>query len=196
MEEFLLSYGRPFGYLAVFLGSLVEGESIVLTAGFLAYKGFFSLPAIIVITFTGSLLADQTLFFVGRRYGPGFIERRPKWRAASKRVFDHLHRHNVLFILSFRFIYGFRVVTPIIIGASGVAIKRFAILNFIAAAIWSVLSCYAGYMLGYFFADTISDFLANMNVYQRYIIGILVAVIAVLFLLFFAMRKLKRRSGK
>ncbi len=191
MEEFLLSYGKAFGYLIVLLGSFVEGESIVLTAGFLAYKGFFSLPAIIILSFIGSLCADQLLFFVGRIYGPSIIERRPKWKEASKRVFYHLHRHNITFILSFRFIYGIRIVSPIVIGASGVAIRRFAILNFIAALIWAVVSCYAGYLLGYFFADTIENFLSNLGHYQRYIGGGLLAVIITVGGYFYIKKKLR-----
>jgi membrane protein DedA with SNARE-associated domain len=177
LEQLLSEYGPTLGYLFLLLGSFVEGETVVLTAGYLSFKGYLSLPLIIVIAFTGSLVADQVLFYVGRHYGPSLIDRKPMLKEKSKRIFDLLHRYNVAFILSFRFIYGIRVASPLVIGASGISIKRFTILNVIAAAIWAVLSCIAGYMIGYWFADTVDAIIAKIIQLEKLILisaGILI----------------------
>lgn len=169
MEEWLIQYGAKAVYLITLLGSFVEGESVILTASALAYKyEQISLINLMMIAFAGSLAADQILFFVGRHYGPRIIETRPSLKKASSRVFYHLHRHSTLFILSFRFIYGIRTASPIIIGAAGVSIKRYAILNVIAAFIWSILSCSVGYMIGYFFADDIEAFITTLGQNMKY----------------------------
>ncbi len=139
-----------FGYLAVFLGSMIEGESVILTAGVLAYQGYFSLWKLIVISFVGTLIADQAFFHLGRVHGKKILARWPKLASHSDRALALLHRYNTLFIISFRFIYGIRNVSPIIIGMSGVSTKRFTFLNMIAAAIWASASCSAGYLLGKF----------------------------------------------
>jgi len=55
LQEFI----ETWGYFAVFLGSLVEGESVIFAAGFLAHEGYLSLPKIILVSFTGTLIADQ-----------------------------------------------------------------------------------------------------------------------------------------
>lgn len=182
MEQFFLENGPTIAYIILFLGSLVEGESIVLTAGILAYKGFLSLPAIIAISFTATLFADQGLFFVGRIYGPSLLDRKPHLKEKSQRVFDLLHKYNVWFILTFRFIYGIRTVSPLIIGTAGIPVKRFVILNFIAAVIWSVLSCYAGYALGHFFGDDLDHMMKTAMKYQKITIGAIIAVITAVFL--------------
>jgi membrane protein DedA with SNARE-associated domain len=187
VEEWLQAYGSMAVYLIVLIGSFVEGESVILTASALAYKyDQISLTTLMALAFMGSLCADQLSFFIGRKYGPRIIDRRQSWKDASTRVFYHLHKHGTLFILSFRFIYGIRVASPIIIGAAGVGVKRFAILNFIAAAVWSVISCSGGYLIGYFFADSIEDFIISLGRYQLYaILGIIViAVLVGLFLHF------------
>lgn len=175
MEEWLQQYGAIAVYLTVFVGSFVEGESVILLGCALAYKyEQISLPMLMLLAFLGSLGADQILFFVGRHYGPRLIETRESLKAASERVFYHLHKHRTLFILSFRFIYGIRVASSIIIGAAGVPVRTFAILNVIAAAIWSVLSCSAGYLIGYFFVDDIEAFIAKVAEYQEYaVLGVL-----------------------
>lgn len=195
IQELLTTIPVWVGYLIVLLGSFVEGESVVLTAGFLAYRGYFSLPLLIAISFTGSLLADQLLFFWGRHYGPALIERRPRLKAASVRVFYHLRKHKTLFILSFRFIYGIRTLSPIIIGASGVAVQRFMILNFIAAAVWATISCCAGYILGYFFADNISHFIKNLGIYQKYIAIFLFGTAACIVLYIYIRNKMRKKKS-
>ena len=171
MEEFFHTYGPWIVYLMIFLGSMVEGESVVLLCSALAYKYVeISLPTLMFLAFLGSLLADQTCFFIGRRYGPSLIEKWPMLQKASSKVFYHLHKHSTLFIFSFRFIYGIRVASPFIIGSSGISVKRFAILNFLAAVVWAVASCYAGYLIGHFFADSIDTFVSKAEGIQKHIV--------------------------
>jgi membrane protein DedA with SNARE-associated domain len=142
-----------WGYIAVFLGSLIEGESVIFVAGFLAHKGYLSLPKVILVAFLSTLLADQVCYHVGRHYGNSLIGRFPSLKPRADKAFDLLKRYDSLFILSCRFIYGIRTISPIVIGASGVTVKRFIILNFIAAAIWSISSCMAAYYFAYLIMD-------------------------------------------
>lgn len=196
MEQLLIEYGPTLGYIILLIGSFVEGETVVLTAGFLSYKGYLSLPWIIVISFLGSLIADQLLFYVGRYYGPGLIERKPALKEKSKRIFDLLHRYNVGFILSFRFIYGIRVASPLVIGASGISIKRFTILNLIAAVIWATISCFAGYMIGYWFADAVDAIIAKVIKFEKMLI-IGVGILALLAFIGYKIRSyLLRKKSK
>jgi membrane protein DedA with SNARE-associated domain len=161
LQEFV----QNWGYIAVFLGSLIEGESIIFAAGFMAHEGYLSLPKIIVISFFGTLIADQALYFVGRHYGNPFLERFSSLRVRVEKAFHLLRRYDNIFILSFRFIYGIRIISPIVIGASGVGFKRFLILNFVAAIIWSVTSCVAAY----YFASIIMD---KIHLLPKIILGI------------------------
>ncbi len=189
MENLLVEYGPKLGYFILLLGSFVEGESVVLTAGFFAYKGYLSLPLIILIAFLGSTAADQLLFFLGRIYGPGLLERKPSLKPKAEKAFMLLKKYNVWFIMGFRFVYGIRTVSPFVIGASGIDVKRFAILNVIAAAIWSVLSCCAGYLLGYFFADDIDYAIEQAIKYQKITITIIILLIAGISTFFYFKRK-------
>lgn len=188
MEEFFKEY-QFLGYLIVLLGSFVEGESVVLTASAFSYKGYFSLPLLMVISFLGTLFADQLLFYIGRFYGPNLIERYPTLKEKSKRVFELLHKYNVGFILSFRFIYGIRIASPLIIGASGISIKRFTILNVIAAFIWSVLSCLVGYTIGYFAADFVEEMIMKILHLEKMALGILGAIVVVVFGIIYIKKK-------
>ena len=48
-----------YGYLAVFAGSLLEGETILVLAGFAAHQGYLSLELTVAIAFVGGTLGDQ-----------------------------------------------------------------------------------------------------------------------------------------
>jgi membrane protein DedA with SNARE-associated domain len=172
-----LEYGPHWAYVILFLGSCVEGESVVLFFSALSYKGYLSFPVVLAVAFSGTLFADQTLYYVGRYYGPRLLEQNPQWQPKVEKIFRLLHKYNIGFILSFRFIYGIRTLSPLVIGASGISIKRFTLLNLLAAVIWTLLSCTAGYLLGYLFVDALEEFIKRLIHYQKIIVLGLIGIV-------------------
>jgi membrane protein DedA with SNARE-associated domain len=144
LEAFLLRWG----YLAVGLGTFFEGETILIAAGALAHHGLLSLSWVMLSAFVGSLTGDQLWFVIGRRYGPPFIAKRPKLAARTEVVTGWLRKYGTAFVLGFRFLYGLRSVTPVLLGASRYAPRRFIVLNGVGAALWSVSFGYLGYGVG------------------------------------------------
>ena len=177
MIDFLTEMGPQLAYFILFLGACVEGESVVLTAGFLAYTGFLKLEWVMTIAFFSTLFADQILFFIGHSRGARILARHPEWQERTKRIFRLLHKHNILFILGFRFVYGIRTLSPLVIGTAGISVKRFIVLNFVAAIIWTIISCVGGYMLGYFFADKIEQIVHQIGHYQKIVVLTLAVLI-------------------
>ena len=69
-----------------------------------------------------------------------------------------IERHQNFLILTFRFYYGLRSVTPFALGASRVDRGRYLVLNAIGAAIWAVTLGWAGYLFGRAFELLLDDF--------------------------------------
>jgi membrane protein DedA with SNARE-associated domain len=138
-----------YGYWAVFVGSLLEGETILALAGFAAHQGYLSLPATIAIAFVGGTLGDQVFFWIGRLGGQPVLDRFPRSALGVRRVQDLLDRHHAPIIVGIRFMYGLRILGPIVIGTCNVAGWRFALFNAIGAAIWAPLIAGLGYMFGH-----------------------------------------------
>ncbi|MEI6628393.1 MAG: DedA family protein [Alphaproteobacteria bacterium] len=192
MESFL-AFVQEWGYVAVFLGAIVEGETVILTSSALAALGYMNIYKIMLITFCTTVVVDQILFQVGRRYGPAFFERYPKLKPRANKAFHLLHRFDRWFILSFRFIYGIRVISPIVIGAAQVEPKRFAPLNILSAIIWTLVSCYSGYMMG----DVLEKVLKNIETVKYYLtLGVCAAaILAIAYFIWKKRKKAKAKSG-
>ena len=69
-----------YGYVALFIGVFLEGETVLIAAGFAAHLGHLSLTWVILIAFAGSLTGDQFYFFLGRVRGKTFLRNRSKGR--------------------------------------------------------------------------------------------------------------------
>lgn len=185
--DYLIDFIKEWGYVAVFAGSLVEGESVILVACFMAHLGYLSLVKIMIIAFCGTLFADQALYYVGRYYGPALIQRFHSLHAPANRAFALLKSWDIWFILSFRFIWGIRTISPVVIGSSGIPPQRYTPLNFAAALVWTLISCLGGYMLSGMIEDI------GLQVIKRYF-GVFTFALVVLIIAFvFVKRWMKRR---
>jgi membrane protein DedA with SNARE-associated domain len=160
-----------YGYLAILVGTFLEGETILVLGGLAAHRGLLWLPGVIACAFVGSLASDQLFFFIGRRHGARFLARRPRLQAGAARGRALVERHGTLLILSFRFLYGLRNVTPLVLGMSRVPVWRFALLNVIGAAAWAV----AVAALGWFVGSAARQLLGHL---ERYELGVAAAVVA------------------
>ncbi len=177
---------REFGYLAVFIGTFLEGETILVVGGFAAYEGYLELPWVIITAFFGSLFGDQLYFFIGRYKGKSLLKKYPGWLPRVNRFRKMMDRHNTWFILVFRFLYGLRTVAPFAIGLSNVTTKKFVILNVISAAIWAVTLG----VLGYFFGRIMEAVLDDIKKYELLIMAGIFLIAAVIFIV----KRLRRRK--
>jgi membrane protein DedA with SNARE-associated domain len=66
LESFLAKYG----YLAIILGTVFEGETNVIMGGFSAHRGYLKLlPWVILAGFAGNFIQNQVVFLLKRYAG-------------------------------------------------------------------------------------------------------------------------------
>lgn len=146
-----------YGYIAIAVGTFLEGETVLILGGLAAHRGYLELPWVVVWGFLGTLFGDQLYFYIGRIKGIKFLEKRPYWKSKSGRVFDLMHKHQLLLIFAFRFFYGLRTVTPFLLGTAGISPVRFSIFNTLGALVWACVIGGLGYLFGHGFALVIGD---------------------------------------
>lgn len=165
MHEMLYHYG----YYAVLLGCLLEGETIVVLAGMAVHKGYFSLPVLMGVVWFGGTLGDVALYFAGRYFGRRALQRFASQEARIERVHRLIERHPWWVVVGVRFLYGLRIVGPIVIGTSDIRPRTFLALNALGAALWAALFTSLGYLIG----PAVLRAYSHVEHYQS---GILIAV--------------------
>jgi len=182
--ELLKHLIQHYGYLALFIGTFLEGETILLLAGFAAHNPAFhlDLPLVILAAFAGSLAGDQAAFFIGRYWGKKCFARNEKWRSRADRIHALLKRYHEILILSFRFFYGLRNLTPFVLGSSDICIRKFFFLNAIGAAVWSVIFAFIGYVFGSLLESVLTRIINNVHHVEIAIFAVAALVIFLLWL--------------
>lgn len=158
-QAVLTHFIATYGYLAVFVGTLLEGETILLAAGFAAHRGLLDWQWVLVTAIAGGTLGDLCAFLLGRWKGAELIARFPFLARNLPRMQALMARYHAPFILAVRFLYGLRIAGPLILGAGDLPLLRFAFLNFVGAILWASLIVGAGYVFGV----TIQAFLADLK---------------------------------
>lgn len=64
-----------YGYWAVFIGCLLEGETILILGGLAAHQTTLRLIDVIAVATLGGMVGDQILFWTGRYFGPRILPR-------------------------------------------------------------------------------------------------------------------------
>lgn len=181
-----------YGYIALLIGTFLEGETILLLAGFAAQRGMLSLPIVIGVAIIGTMLGDQLFFYIGRWKGMGFVERRPAWKAHAERLRRLMEKHRIPVVLGYRFMYGLRIVTPFALGASGFNPAAFAVLNVCASALWAV----AFGLLGFFFGHAVERIIDDVKQYEMLLLGGAAGIAAAIWLFRVVRGRIKHRRGE
>ena len=147
VNQLIAEHGVWF-YPFAFVWTFLEGETIVLFAGFAAAQGLLNPFVLLFATGLGSFAGDQTYFWIGRHFGSELLDRFPRWKNGVEGALQWLERYNTGFILSFRFIYGVRNFSSFAMGLSAIRWQRFLALNLLAAALWATTFIAIGYFLG------------------------------------------------
>lgn len=169
----LIEFVTTYGYLAVLLGTLLEGETVLLLAGFAAHQGYLSIHLVLLIAFIGGTVGDQLFFWAGRSWGGALLDRFPSVRVRTIRVGELLRRWDAALVFAIRFLYGLRIAGPVAMGALHFDAKRFAIFNALGAAVWAALIGGAGYVLGH----SLEALLGNLADYETALLWAALAVL-------------------
>jgi membrane protein DedA with SNARE-associated domain len=121
----------------------------------------------------GAALSDNASFGAGRYSGRAAYVRRVLGSGTVGRLRARLDRSPNLFILAFRFIYGARVASAMLLGTTEVPWTRFLVLNLVAVVVWAHLVTWLGYAGG----AAIHRVLGQLEADRHMLVAIALAVV-------------------
>src|SRR5436190_8621626 len=139
---------HKFGYVAVFVGTFLEGETILVMAGFFAERGYLHLPGVVVTAFGGAFVGHVFWFWLGRTQGVKLLDRMPRMKKHFRRGIRIFERYGAPAIFITQWLYGLRVTCAVIIGISRISVAKFLLLEALTCLIWAAVISAAGYYFG------------------------------------------------
>lgn len=161
-----------FGYLAVFLGTFLEGEAILVMAGFFAKRGYLKMFPVVIVAFIGAYLGHIFWFWLGRAQGVRLLDRFPRMRNHFGRAIRMFERYGAPAIFITQWIYGLRVTCAVIIGMSRISVLKFLIYEAVTCFIWSLVIAY----LGYYFGAAVEAILGKAENIEKWGLGAIVLI--------------------
>jgi membrane protein DedA with SNARE-associated domain len=163
---------EQFGYLAVFIGTFLEGEAILIAAGFFASRQYLNVYVVGVVAFAGAFAGHLFWFWLGRRYGVRLLDRFPRMKRHFGRGIRVFERYGAAAIIITQWIYGLRITAAVIIGISRISLLKFLIYQTISCVVWAVAITAAGY----YFGRAIEAVLGRVEHMEKYALAVIVLV--------------------
>ncbi|MDE2612139.1 MAG: DedA family protein [Burkholderiales bacterium] len=160
-----------YGYWILAIGCLLEGETVLLLAGFAARSGRLDPLAVFVIAAVCGFAGDEIAYWIGRRHGGWLLARWPLLARRSRRVRALLERRHALAIVMLRFAYGLRLAGPVVIGMTDVPPWRFVTFNALGALLWAA----AIGALGWTFGEAAHRLLGRLHHFEGWLFALLLA---------------------
>lgn len=139
---------QKYGYFAVFVGTFLEGETILVMAGFFAERGYLDIFLVAAVAAAGAYIGHLFWFWLGRRYGVKLLDRFPKMKKHFGRGIRLFERYGATAIIITQWLYGLRITCAVIIGISKISMLKFLIFEAISVIIWASVISGAGYFFG------------------------------------------------
>lgn len=189
----------PWGYVLVFLvaaaesaafvGLVVPGETFLLLAGYLAWRGDLDIGIVMACAVVGAIVGDSIGYEIGRHLGKHlYTSRIGRWVGRERwgRARDYLRAKGGRAVFLGRFVAVVRALVPAVAGDARLPYGTFLKWNAAGAVLWGILHVGIGYVAG-------PSYQAVEHVLGRASL-VLLAVIAVAAVAFHFVRKRRRES--
>ena len=168
------------GYIASFLGTLIEGEVLLLTSVLSSQLGHFNYFGGMIAAFFGAFLKDSIKFMLVKKYGNKLLKSKPKLQSKLDSNSTWFEKRPFFYMTFYRLMYGFGTPILMLSGLKNIPYVRFAFHSAISVLIWVALI--GG--LGYFCAEILIKNLNFLKENSLEVIGVL-AVAGLLYWFFF-----------
>jgi len=163
-------------------------DLIVVFAGSLAGTGNVGFLPLLIAASMGSTFGFIVMYKIGDWFGDSILEKgKIKFIPIDtvRKVESWFQAYGYWIIVANRFLAGTRAVVSFFAGLSELHLLRTTLLSLVSALAWNSLLIYAGYLLGHNWKDV----LYYLQTYSQIITGVLVIVVLILSVAFFAHRR-------
>jgi membrane protein DedA with SNARE-associated domain len=187
MEAFIAKYG----YIAIAVGTFLEGETTVLLGGIFSKLGYMKIERVMFWAFAGTLAGDCTFFLLGKLLKRNIIERYDFLRSKvplANRIIKRYGNHIIFFV---RFFVGVRGIILSLLGCTDLRKRTFLLYSTLSSLLWSVL---VG-LIGYSFGNVVYILVSDIKRYEKFIVPVILVVVFLVIMIYrYVMKKKEEKS--
>lgn len=195
VEGIVRDLGYPGLFLLITLESTlvpIPSELVMPFAGFLAERGEFSLPIVLVINSAAALLGSGICYWLGAAGGKPILLKYGKYIGVRQKDIErteaYFTRHGKATILIGRFLPVIRHIISVPAGIARMPLPAFFTQTFIGATIWGSVLIFIGYELGSRW-DTVATKLKHIDL----IVGVVIVTVLLALGIRFVVRRRRDR---
>jgi membrane-associated protein len=147
----LIIFGIVFAESGLLVGFFLPGDSLLLSAGFLAKQGYLNPALLFVGCFVAAVVGDQVGYVFGARVGRKLFERDDSMffhRKNLLRTEAFYQKHGGKTIVLARFLPVIRTFAPIVAGVGTMKYRNFVFYNVAGGFLWTASMIGLGYLIG------------------------------------------------
>ena len=195
--DFIFKMLAEHVYIILFISLILEfaalplpGETMMVAAGVIAYNGYGNYYGMLIASALGTIIGMQFSYEVGKRLGTKAINKFGKYIGLTEermnKASEIFNKHGNIVIVVAYFLPGVRHIMGYFSGITEIDAKRFHIYSTVGGIFWVLTFISLGYLLGPS-AERFSDEIHKYGI-------LLFALFAVAFIIYFVIKKMKKKS--
>ena len=143
--------GIIFSETGLLVGVFLPGDSLLVTAGLLAARGYLNVYALAPLLTVAAICGNSVGYFIGRATGPRIFNRENSLFFNKKhaiRAHEFYAKYGRKTIVLAQFMPIIRTFAPVVAGVGGMGFRQFITFNIIGAVFWIWSMVGIGYFLG------------------------------------------------
>ena len=140
-----------FSETGLLVGVFLPGDSLLVTAGLLAARGYLNVYALVPLLTLAAICGNSVGYFIGRTSGPRIFNRENSLFFNKKhaiRAHEFYEKYGRKTIVLAQFMPIIRTFAPVVAGVGGMKFRTFITFNIIGAFFWIWSMVGIGYFLG------------------------------------------------
>jgi membrane-associated protein len=140
-----------FSETGLLVGVFLPGDSLLVTAGLLAAKGYLNVYTLVPVLTAAAICGNSVGYSIGRATGPRIFNRENSLffnKKHAMRAHEFYEKHGRKTIVLAQFMPIIRTFAPVIAGVGGMKFRTFITFNIMGAVLWIWSMVAIGYFLG------------------------------------------------
>lgn len=140
-----------FAETGLFIGFFLPGDSVMVSAGLFAQRGYLSIGLLGSLLTAASIVGDSTGYWIGRATGPRMFRREDSLLFKRRHLIaahEFYERHGGKAVIIARFMPVIRAFAPVVAGIGEMPYSRYVMYSIAGSVLWVWSMLLLGYSLG------------------------------------------------